>query len=823
MNHDAQVLIVEIILFYTLVLGLHALRRRITFTPFLALLGGMTALMYWVTAQGLTVEIGGISFFVSSTVFYTSFLLGVFVVYLFDGPVVTRHAIIVIIGVSTLVPLVGLGLELQSRLLGSPMNFQMPQINLRSNIVSILATLVDLMFLAVLWEYLNKTRLNLPLWLKVYLTFLGIMWLDVFLFGTGAFVGSDFYPVYLKGTLLSRFVISIFTFPALWAYILWQNTRQKISVQSRPAWEVLAEVAEMKRELHETRQDLEEQKKVQEIILQSERRYRNLFEFAPVAMWEQDLSEVKKYFSDLQTRGVSDFKKHLNDHPDVIPTLVQIVRIIDINQAALDLHESSSKAELIENVAKIFTDKSTETWQALFVAIAGDRDEYEGETVLKTLGGETRHVILKMITLHSENQDYSRTLLVLADITERRQAEIDRLDFERQILHTQKLESLGVLAGGIAHDFNNILMGILGYADLALSGIRADSPVKEFIQGISKSSRKAADLVKQMLAYSGKGKFTLEPIDLNQLIEDTLQMLSLSISKKASLQFEPDQKPAQLEGDPSQLQQIVMNLVINASEAIGEKKGVITLRTGSLDCDREYLKQSDYETRFTNSDQMEEGSYVFLEVSDDGSGISQGELSKIFDPFFTTKFTGRGLGLSAVLGIVSGHNGLIKVESTEDEGTTFKVLFPLLEDEDQQSVNISATPEDDAHWQGSGTFLIADDEKAVRRVGEHMIRKLGFDVITAVDGEEAIQVFTKHADKIVGVLLDLTMPQKDGAQVFKEIRRINPDVRVILSSGYNEQAATQQFIGKGLAGFIQKPYVSEDLNSKIREIFTSPA
>ena len=405
------------------------------------------------------------------------------------------------------------------------------------------------------------------------------------------------------------------------------------------------------------------------------------------------------------------------------------------------------------------------------------------------------------------------------DITDRIQAEKDRLSMEQQLLQTQKLESLGVLAGGIAHDFNNILMGILGYADLALSELDIFSPAREYVQGINDSSRKAADLVKQMLAYSGKGKFSLEPINLNNLIQDTVQMLTISISKNVVLKFNYSEAPGFLEGDPSQIRQIIMNMVINASEAIGKKSGVIALTTGTMYCDREYISGTGFEAQVTLREQIDEGMYLFLEVSDTGMGMGKTTLERLFEPFFTTKYTGRGLGLSAVLGIVRGHKGMIKIYTEKGRGTSFKVLFPLYGSESENSKTETSMEIDDT-WQGKGTFLIADDEEAVRTVGKHMLKKLGFEVITAKDGKIAIDLFKKHADKIVGVLLDLTMPHKDGAQVFQEIRQINSKVKVILCSGYNEQDATQQFVGKGLAGFIQKPYVAKELVAKVREVFT---
>lgn len=410
---------------------------------------------------------------------------------------------------------------------------------------------------------------------------------------------------------------------------------------------------------------------------------------------------------------------------------------------------------------------------------------------------------------------------VIQDITERKQADLAKMEFEKQILQTQKLESLGVLAGGIAHDFNNILMGILGYADLALSSLESMSPAREYVKGINESSHKAAELIKQMLAYSGKGKFSLEPIGLNQLIQDMTNMLNISIAKNVVLKFRPSKDPIYLEGDPSQIGQIIMNLVINASDAIGKKSGVVAVSTGSMYCDREYIDLTGFNSQISWKEELAEGMYIFVEVSDTGEGMSRDTIARIFEPFFTTKFTGRGLGLSAVLGIVRGHHGMVKIYSEPMRGTTFKVLFPLYEAIPSEQSDSKPTKSSEETWQGEGTFLIADDEEAVRSVGKYMLKKLGYEVLTADDGREAIEVFKAHIDEIVGVLLDLTMPHKDGTEVFREIKKLNPDVKVLLSSGYNEQDATQLFVGKGLAGFIQKPYVGADLLKIIKKIMTT--
>ncbi|HIJ81871.1 MAG TPA: PAS domain S-box protein [Desulfuromonadales bacterium] len=267
-----------------------------------------------------------------------------------------------------------------------------------------------------------------------------------------------------------------------------------------------------------------------------------------------------------------------------------------------------------------------------------------------------------------ENEE--RLLLTVADISMEKQAEEERSTLEKQMLHAQKMESLVVLAGGISHEFNNILMAIIGNADLAMMRLNPESPVVDNLKRIVTSAARATDLAKQMLAYSGKGKFKVERIDLNRLLDEMTNMLEVSISKKALLRFNLHKHLPPVDADASQMRQIVMNLAINASEAIGDASGVIAITTGCMNCDHTYLKDVLLEENLTD------GLYVYLEISDTGCGIDRETLPKVFDPFFSTKFVGRGLGLAAVMGIVRAYKGAIKVYSEPGKGCTFKILLP---------------------------------------------------------------------------------------------------------------------------------------------------
>ncbi len=408
------------------------------------------------------------------------------------------------------------------------------------------------------------------------------------------------------------------------------------------------------------------------------------------------------------------------------------------------------------------------------------------------------------------------------DITERKRAEEEKLALERQVLHAQKLESLGVLAGGIAHDFNNLLMVMLGYAGLIMADLSPMSPVRSSVKEIEKAAKRAAALANQMLAYSGKGRFVVEPIQLGQLIEEMAHLIDVSISKKAVLKYRFAEDIPSFDGDAPQIRQVIMNIVTNASEAIEDENGVIVLSTGAMDCDRAYLDDVNWGMSAGLEEPLPEGIYTFVEVADTGCGMDEEAKGKLFEPFFSTKFTGRGLGMAAVLGIVRGHDGAIRIQSKVGEGTTLRILFPARKPGEENDSGIEGNGEDKAEkWRGSGTILIVDDEESVCAVGKQTLRRMGFSVLTAPDGCEAVETFRKHADEIVCVLLDMTMPQMDGEQAFYELQHICPDVKVILCSGYSMQDATQHFSGEDLAGFLQKPYTAAVLRGKLQEVLSA--
>lgn len=403
----------------------------------------------------------------------------------------------------------------------------------------------------------------------------------------------------------------------------------------------------------------------------------------------------------------------------------------------------------------------------------------------------------------------TRIIGSVRDRTPEMQIEEERLRLERQMQQAQKLESLGVLAGGIAHDFNNLLVGILGNASLAAAESQLSSLARELLSEIERAAQRAADLTRQLLAYAGKGRFIVEPVALSHVVEEMLTLVRSAMSRKAELHLDLAANLPSIAADATQLRQIVMNLLTNASDALEDRPGSIALRTGVQ------MVDGSYRSDMLGDDPMPDGRYVFLEVSDTGVGMDADTLTRIFDPFFTTKFTGRGLGLAATRGIMQGHRGAIEVHSEPGKGTTFKLLFPAV---DEPAVERPRSGEPSNAWRGSGTILVIDDEPAVRRVTRLVLERIGFDVLDAADGLDGVEVFQKERGRIRLTLLDLTMPRMDGEETFRQLRKLDPDVRVVLMSGYNAQNVTTQFIGKGLAGFVQKPFRAEELEAQVRAV-----
>ena len=512
-----------------------------------------------------------------------------------------------------------------------------------------------------------------------------------------------------------------------------------------------------------TNLDITPRKNIEQELMKSEKRYRALF------------SEMLSGF------GLHEVILDGNGEP-------KDYRFLDVNPSYERL-TGLKASEIVGRTVREVMPQVEEHWIQTYgrVAVTGQPARIE----------EYSRALDKHFECIAYSTEPGRFAVIFTDVTDRVRAEEERQRIEKQMQQAQKLESLGVLAGGIAHDFNNLLMGILGNASLAKDQIPEGTPLRTSVVAVEDAAKRAADLCRQMLAYSGRGQFIVEPIDLNCTVQDIAHLLEVSISKKALLKFALSDSLPPVMADVTQIRQVLMNLITNASEAVGDLSGVIRISTGAIECAREDLDKG------IMNDHLGEGLYVYLEVADTGCGMDRKTRERIFEPFFTTKFTGRGLGLAAALGIVRGHKGMIKVYSEPGRGTTFRIMLPACDQVVRAGKNGSPSVET---FQGEGTVLLVDDDETVRSVGRRMLEKAGFTVETSCDGREAVRRFRENPDGISCVVLDLTMPHMDGDEAYREIKRIRKDVPVLISSGYSERDVADRFAGCGIAGFLQKPY-----------------
>ena len=403
---------------------------------------------------------------------------------------------------------------------------------------------------------------------------------------------------------------------------------------------------------------------------------------------------------------------------------------------------------------------------------------------------------------------------IARDVTARKRAEHERHALEARMTQVKKLESLGVLAGGVAHDFNNLLTSVLGNTDLALAHLPPSSPARAHLKHIEYAAQRAADLARQMLAYSGRGQFVIRPVCLGDVTRARLAFINKVLPANVSLETSLAPVLPAIDGDADQLAQLLTNVIVNAIEAIGEKEGRIHVASGHGHCGR-----ADLASMYLD-EHLPEGEYAYLEISDTGCGMPPEIQARMFEPFFTTKFTGRGLGLAAVLGILRGHGGAVRVTSEPGRGTTMRLLFPARGQWNATASDSAApAPATPAPSAGpSGHILVIDDEETVRSVARMILERAEYTVVTAATGAEGIARFREAGGRFNAVLLDMRLPIVTSQQVCEELKSIRPDVKIILSSGYLEDDATEGFDRHGIAGYLQKPYRFDELIACIRRV-----
>ena len=671
--------------------------------------------------------------------------------------------------------------------------------------------------------------------------------------------------------------------------------------------------------------------------------WEQVFRTAAVPMYIEDISLVRQAVAQVRARGVEDFSSWLDAHPEFITKALTLVRVVDVNKAAITLNAAASRQEMLKSLDRIILPESLPGVNGVIKAIARGDDYFEGECEYRALDGrhyftmiqawipsadnpgdflvfatiditdlkraqqdltgseeryrllvETahdviiRHDLAGNVTfvnragleltgmteedfvgrnamdlvpseLHKEilerksqrNGGNSRVflyetvflddkdrpvpmevsstlipgpitgggepqvLLVARNISERKKVEQEQRELEARLRDAQKLESLGVLAGGIAHDFNNLLVTIMGNAELVRGEFREGSANRYSLDAVLEAAGRAADLCHQMQAYSGNGKISVQPANLNRLILDIQRLLQVSVSKRSNLHFElADELPPVLIDD-TQIRQVIMSLVINAAESLGNEGGEIMMRTGV----REF-KAPDL-NKVVGGRGLKPGPMVFCEIRDSGCGMDADVAGRIFDPFFTTKIAGRGLGMSAALGIIKGHDGGFLMETGPASGTTISFLLPVHKSAAAAPRKRRRRSPETPRVDLSGKLiLVVDDDPSVRAVGESFMRRLGCKVLSAGDGFEAIRIFGERHRDIDAVLLDFTMVGMDSLSVHRRLRVIRSDIPVILSSGYDSSEVEEKTEGFDIAGFVAKPYRLKMMRHILAEVLS---
>ncbi len=526
-----------------------------------------------------------------------------------------------------------------------------------------------------------------------------------------------------------------------------------------------------------------------------------------VAMDVTGLRRAEQALRDSEAR----FRMLYEDAPLAYQSLDETGHILDVNNAWMRSLGYTRREVIGRWFGELLPPAEAGRFEVSFNRYLSEGEMHGAEWTLVRKDGSRLIASFEGRVAHDNEGRFRWIQNIFHDITDRKRMEEEQDRLNERLRKAQQMESLTVLAGGVAHDFNNLLVGILGNASLLLADQPADSPLRESIELIEISARRAAELTQQMLAYSGKGTFVLRPLDLTRLVEDMAHLFHATMQTRGELVLKCRQNLPMVEADSGQIRQLLMNLVINAAEALEGRRGKVTIRTDVVDADRTMLSDAHMD------DNLPEGRYVFLAVEDTGVGMDDATLARVFDPFFSTKFVGRGLGLPATLGIVRGHHGAIRVRSVSGKGTIVTVLLPSVT-ESEPTVSAPSPATTSRSWQATGTVLVVDDEETVLIVARRILQKAGFTVLTASGGREAVETFRQYKNDIRIILLDLSMPDLSGEEVFRMLRRISRNVKVLLSSGYSLEEVVQRFSGRRPAGFIHKPYDPPALIEALRNI-----
>lgn len=628
MSSEVIFLMLEAMTMYLLVLAAHSLRHRFGPVHFYALIGGVTAIMSWITDAGLVVRWGDVTFVVGSTVFYTALLLGVFVVYVFDGPRVTRITISTVIGVSIMMPLIAAALHFQTALIGGSPIADVPLPSLRVNAASVVATLLDLIFLAMAWEFLGKSRLRMGLWFRTWLTLLGVMWLDVFLFATGAFAGTAAYWNIMQGTLISRFFISLVALPFLYGYLYWQSNVKGIPLENRPVLAILRQVAEIEAELSLAQQEIERRKRAEATLRQSEERFRVVMKGSGIvaAITDRDLRYL------------------WIQHPDP---------------------DFEAEAVIGKRDDQLSDDEGRRQLMALKRQVLRRQAGARAEIALHETGRSVTYDVTAE-PLHDPGGAVVGVTTAALDISERKQAQEALQEANARLIQQERLAAVGQLTTGIAHAFNNLLAAMTLHIEIALTRQASGADPKSILTVLQGEVDEAAALVEKLLEFSRKAIMRRQQFDLVPLLREQVGDLRDGAPPGVDLILELHGESVEVDGDVGRLEDVIRNLVLNALTAMG---GAGTLLVE--------LQVTDVDAGCAVCHRRVTGEWIEMRFADDGASISDDILPHIFEPFFTTDAPKHsGLGLSQVMGIVKQHGGHVDVQSVVGDGTVITVYLP---------------------------------------------------------------------------------------------------------------------------------------------------
>ena len=514
-----------------------------------------------------------------------------------------------------------------------------------------------------------------------------------------------------------------------------------------------------------------------------------------------DITDRKRAEEALQ-RSEERFRNLFNNISDFIYTHDLEGRFLTVNRATYKTLGYKPEELLGRPISDFMLPEYRTPFHEDYLAVIKNKSSLNGISKYLAKDGTEHYIEYRNVLVEQEGQEpfvYGSG----REITERilSQREVHKL--ERQLHHSQKMEAIGTLAGGIAHDFNNLLMGILGNASLVLLDIDSSHPYYEKLKNIQQYVQNGADLTKQLLGFARGGKYEVRPTDLNEIIKKSSEMFGRT-KKEVVIHPKYQKNIWTVEIDRGQINQVLLNLYVNAWQAMPEG-GDLLIQTKNITLDENYVKPS----------KLKPGRYVRISVTDTGVGMDESTRQRIFDPFFTTREMGRGtgLGLASVYGIIKNHDGIINVDSEEGEGTTFNIYLPATEKETIQKEHL---PEE--VLKGAETVLLVDDEDMIIDACEQLLEEMGYKVLIAKGGKDAIKVYKKNMDEIDMVILDMIMPDMGGGETYDKLKEINPKIKVLLASGYSIDGQASEILDRGCNGFIQKPFQMENLSRKIKEV-----